>query len=296
VDLNRLGDQAWADVLRWAPKSTYSHVVGFMADRAVPRPLRKHVYTAFAKKVGVDLDDVERPLTDYPSLGAFFTRRLRAGARPIDMSPDTIVSPCDGVVAQVGEIAGGQLIQAKGLEYPIFGLLADRAGAARFEGGTYVVIYLSPKDYHRVHTCCEGKVTGFQHIPGALFPVNDHAVQYIGALYTRNERLVTYQDSPAGEIATVMVGATAVGRISVTYDSVRTHSSRGRPGPRVRLPSPRPVARGEELGTFHLGSTVVLLFEPRRVVLERLVPQQKVRLGEAIARRVPTRASGGVSA
>jgi phosphatidylserine decarboxylase len=282
--MTHVGDRALADVLRWAPKGTYSHLIGFIADRPVPRALRRQVYGAFARKVGANLDEVERPLTDYPTLGAFFTRRLKPGTHVIDSTPDAIVSPADGAVARSGEIAGGQLIQAKGIDYPLFGLLADRTAAARFDGGTYLVIYLSPKDYHRVHFCTEGRVTAFQHIPGALFPVNDHAVRNIGALYTRNERLVTYHDSPFGEIASVMVGATGVGRISVTYDSVRTHSRRrGRPGPRVRLGAPRAVTRGEELGTFHLGSTVVLLFEPGRVVLDPLVPDMPLRLGQRIA-------------
>jgi phosphatidylserine decarboxylase len=243
---------------------------------------------------------VERPLEDYVSINAFFTRRLKPGVRTIDSTPDAIVSPCDGTVAEHGVIRTGQLIQAKGQHYPLFGLLADRAGATRFEGGTYLTIYLAPRDYHRVHFCAEGHVTGFQHVPGAFFPVNAAAVKYVNALYTRNERLITYHDSPVGEIATVMVGATAVARISVVYDAVETHSKdRGRPGPRVRFAAPRPVARGEELGAFNLGSTVVLLFEPGKVELEPLKMGEPLRLGQLIARRAHQRArssTGGVAA
>lgn len=285
------------DLLRWAPKRTFSSVVGFWARRPIPKRLRRSVYTAFARRVGADLGEVERPLEDYPSLNAFFTRRLRPGSRPLPADPDVVVSPCDGTISEHGTARAGELIQAKGASYKLFGLLADRAAAARFEGGTYLTVYLAPRDYHRVHFAVEGAVTGFQHIPGALFPVNAMAVAHVPGLFARNERLVTYQDTPVGEVATVMVGATAVGHITVTYDAVETHAGRnGRPGPRVRFAAPRPVARGEELGTFHLGSTVILLFEPGRVQLEPLARGQRIRFGEPIARRAAAEAQGDAAA
>lgn len=285
------------DLLRWAPKSTYSDLVGFLARRKLPRALRRYVYTAFARRVGADLSEVERPLDEYPSLDAFFTRRLRGEARPVSTRPGTVVSPCDGTVSEVGVIHNGQLIQAKGRDYTLFGLLADRAAAARFAGGTWVTIYLAPHNYHRVHFAVEGKVTGFQHIPGALFPVNKAAVKHVKGLFTRNERLVTYQETPVGEVATVMVGATAVGHISVSYDAVETHRrGKGRPGARVRFAAPRAVGRGEELGTFHLGSTVVLLFEPGRIELEAQLSGREVHFGQAIGRRTGAVAGAGDAA
>lgn len=297
MDFASVRERAFIDVVRWAPKGTWSSLVGFAADQVVPKPFRTTVYTTFARRVGANLDEVEKPLGEYPSLGAFFTRKLKPGARPIATDPDAIVSPCDGVVAEVGTLHAGQLVQAKGLHYSAFALLCDRAGAARFTDGTYVTIYLSPRDYHRVHFAVEGQVTGFQHVPGAFFPVNAAAVKHIGGLYTRNERLITYQDSPVGEVATVMVGATAVGKISVTYDAVQTHSRhKGRPGPRVRFATPRPVKRGEELGTFHLGSTVVMLFEAGRIELSGMQPGRVLRLGEIIARRNAGSAQGGAAA
>jgi phosphatidylserine decarboxylase len=297
VDYSSVRERAFIDLVRWAPKGTYSRLIGYLADRKLPRPLRKPIYTAFAQRVGARLDEVERPLADYPTLGAFFTRKLKPGARAIQKDAGAIVSPCDGVVAECGTVHAGQLLQAKGLHYPLFGLLCDRAGATRFEGGTYVTIYLAPKDYHRVHFAVEGQVTGFQHIPGALFPVNAASARHVGALYTRNERLITYQDSPFGEVATVMVGATAVGRISVTYDAVQTHAAgKGRPGPRVRFSTARQVARGDELGTFHLGSTVIMLFEPGRVKLQDLHAGKTLRLGDIIAREAAAEARGGAAA
>src|SRR5262249_56928092 len=159
-------------------------------------------------------------------------------------------------------------MQAKGIDYKLETLVPDADAAARFDGGTFVTLYLAPKNYHRVPAPGEGRVTGYQHVPGAVFPVNDVSRRNVRGLYSLNERLITFLDGPAGEVAVVMVAAAGVGHMSVTYDAVATRRPRlGRPGPRVRFASSRPIARGEEVGTFHLGSTVVLLFEPGRVEL-----------------------------
>lgn len=255
------------DLLRWAPKRTFSAAVGACARTPIPRRLRVPLLGAWAHRTGVDLGEVERALDDYPTLDAFFTRRLRPGARPIAKDLDAITSPCDGVVTEQGISGAGRLVQAKGKTYALTDLLGDSSAAARFEGGSYLTIYLSPRDYHRVHFAVEGTVTRFHHIAGARFPVNQLAVRHIGGLYVRNERVITYQTTPVGEVATVMVGATAVGHITLAYHP------------------PCPVKRGAELGAFHLGSTVVLLFQPGRIQLEPLTEGQRLRLGEVIARR-----------
>lgn len=297
MSLTSIRERVFIDLLRWAPKRSFSSLIGVCARQAVPRRLRRGVYTTFAHRVGADLTEVERPLEDYPSLDAFFTRKLRPGVRPICGEADAVVAPCDGTVSEFGSVRTGELIQAKGHSYRLHALLADRTAAARLEGGTYVTIYLAPRDYHRVHFAVEGSVTGFQHIPGALFPVNVAAVTHVSALFARNERLVTYQDTTIGEVATVMVGATGVGHITVTYDAVETHArGKGREGPRVRFAAPRRVERGEELGAFHLGSTVIVLFEPGRVQLDSLERGQRVRVGQVIARRLAAEARGGAAA
>lgn len=284
-------DRLLIRLLRWAPKRAFSSVVGFAARRTLPRGLRERIYRTFARRVGADLDEVEQPLADYPSLDAFFTRRLRAGARPISADADAIVSPCDGTIAETGIAGGGRLIQAKGIDYRLQNLIPDAAAQARYDGGAYVTIYLAPRDYHRVHFPADGKVNGFQHVPGALFPVNTLAASNIAGLFTINERLVTFQDTASGEIAIVMVAATGVGHMTVTYDAVETQRrGRGRPGERVRYGAPAAVARGSELGAFHLGSTVILLFEPGRVKLLPMARAQRVHLGEPIARRIAARA------
>jgi phosphatidylserine decarboxylase len=297
VNLSAIRERLLMDLVRWAPKGTFSQWVGFCAKRQLPRALRRPLYRAFARRVGADLHEVELPLEDYRSLDEFFTRKLRQGARPIETGDDVIVSPCDGTLSACGTAHAGQLIQAKGRDYRVFALLCDRATAARFEGGSYVTIYLAPRDYHRVHSPVAGQVTGFHHIPGAFFPVNALAVKHVDGLFTRNERLITYLDSAVGETAVVMVAATGVGHMSVVYDAVETHRpGRGRPGARVRFSAPRAIGKGEELGTFHLGSTVVLLFEPGRVKLESLTAGQRIRLGEPIARRLSSAARGDAAA
>src|SRR5262249_32178664 len=158
-------------------------------------------------------------------------------------------------------------IQCKGRDYTVAGLLADSAEARSFEGGAYATIYLSPRDYHRIHCPVEGRVTGYRHIPGAFFPVNPMSVRNVAGLFSITERLATYVDGDVGRVAVVAVAAPGVGWITVAYDrEVRTHrsGSAGRHGWAQRYASPRPLPRGAELGMFPLGSTVIVLFEPGR--------------------------------
>ncbi|HKA88677.1 MAG TPA: archaetidylserine decarboxylase [Haliangiales bacterium] len=263
----------------------------------MPRRLRRPLYGAFARRVGAEVAEAERPLEAYASFDEFFTRHLAPGLRPVDARAGAIVSPCDGTVAEVGTIDGARLMQAKGIDYKLETLVPDADAAARFDGGTFVTLYLAPKNYHRVHAPVEGRVTGYQHVPGAVFPVNDVSRRNVRGLYSLNERLITFLDGPAGEVAVVMVAATGVGHMTVTYDAVATRRGRlGRPGPRVRFAASRPIERGGELGTFHLGSTVVLLFEPNRVELVAVRDGDAIRLGEAIGFRRAQSAHGGAAA
>ena len=283
--------------IRWAPKRLFSTAVGHLARRTLPGAVRAPLYAAFARRVGAAIEEAERPLGEYPNFDAFFTRHLRPGLRPIDAQPATVVSPCDGTVAEVGTIDDARLVQAKGIDYKLETLVPDADAAARFDGGTFVTIYLAPRNYHRVHAPVEGRVTGYQHVPGAVFPVNDLSRRNVRGLYALNERLITFLDGPAGEVAVVMVAAAGVGHMTVSYDAVATRRARvGRPGPRVRFGAPRPIARGGELGTFHLGSTVVLLFEPGRIEIDGVGDGQTIRLGEAIGRWVAATARGGAAA
>lgn len=261
--------------------ATYSALVGLAAGKALPSRLRPLAYRAFARAVGANLDECELELSAYESLGEFFTRGLRAGARTIDADPRSIISPCDGVVAALGTAAAGALVQAKGRNYRLADLVADDELAALLEGGAYTTIYLSPRDYHRVHAPVAGRIESYDYVPGYLWPVNPRIANRRDGLLARNERVVIRLNSPeVGHVAVVMVGAAGVGNIRLARgpDSA---ALRGR-GERHRVElRDLTVKRGDELGAFRLGSTVVLVFEPGRAELAGEVGQA-IQFGQRI--------------
>jgi phosphatidylserine decarboxylase len=290
-DFSRLRERAAVEVLRWTPKGTLSHAIGWAARRRVPRLLRRAVYGGFARLAGADLSARDRPIEAVERFDDFFTRPLKPGARPVAEGEGVVASPVDGTVSEVGVSEGGRLIQCKGRDYTVKGLLADPVEARHFEGGAYATLYLAPRDYHRVHAPVSGKIAAYRHIPGAFFPVNPLSVRNIAGLFSINERLVTYLDSEVGRVAVVKVAATGVGHITVSYDpEVHTHrrGSSGWTGWAQRFAEPRAVQRGDELGAFHLGSTVILLFEPGRVELD-VKPGNQVRVGQRVGRRAARR-------
>lgn len=283
--------------------AAYSALVGWGATRALPPRLRALAYRAFARAVGADLDEVELDLAGYASLGDFFARKLRRGARVIDTAPSAIVSPCDGVIAARGLAVAGALVQAKGRTYRLAELVADGELAAQLTGGPYATIYLSPRDYHRVHAPVDARVLGYDYLPGSLWSVNPRVAARRDGVLARNERVVIRMNAGAlGHVALVMVGAAGVGNIRLAPalagpdgppDSAFWRAARE---PRRVELSEVTVARGDELGAFRLGSTVVVVFEPGRAELAGEVGDA-VRFGQRIG-RVTARgvdAGGGVS-
>ena len=284
VEREARGSRLVRDLIRWAPKRTFSTALGAVARIPVPQGARAAVYRAWARRFGIDLAEAELPLEEYPTLDDFFTRRLREGARPVDSDPEVAVSPVDAEVLEVGELEGGRLLQAKGCEFTVGALLADTARAERYLGGDYVTLYLSPRDYHRIHAPVAGRIVACSHVPGELFPVNARAVRDVEGLYCCNERLVTFLEGGFGEVAVVKVAACGVGCVTATYDpGVRTHTPRCA-GRRDYDPPPE-VRKGDEIGVFHLGSTVIVLFQPGRVALEPLTRGQRLQCGRPLARR-----------
>ncbi len=281
-----MNDALFINALRLLPKNAWSRAVGVAAHATLPRPITRAAIRGFARAFKVDVDEADRPLAEFRTVGEFFTRRLRPGARPIDRRPGFAVSPADGHILNFGRIEDGTLIQAKGRRFSVADLLRDEVEAARFAHGSWVTVYLSPRDYHRVHHPAEGRITGARYVPGHLWPVNRAAVENVDDLFCVNERLITYVDGPVGEVATIMVGATSVGYITVRYDE-NLVTNRGRAGGlRTFAAGEEPrVARGDELGTFHLGSTAIVLFAEPTVVLEPLEEGAPIRLGVAIASR-----------
>jgi phosphatidylserine decarboxylase len=282
--------------------AAYSALVGWGATKALPARLRGLAYRAFARAVGANLDEVELELARYPSLGDFFARRLRHGARVVDPAPGAIVSPCDGVIAARGVAVAGALVQAKGRSYRLAELIADGELAARLTGGAYATIYLSPRDYHRVHTPVDARVMGYDYLPGSLWSVNPRVAARRDGVIARNERVVFRMNAgPLGHVALVMVGAGGVGNIRLApavsgpvpggpIDSATWRAARE--PRRVELADAN-LARGDELGAFRLGSTVVVIFEPGKAELGGEVGDA-VRFGQRLGRALPA-APGGAA-
>ncbi|ABM61600.1 phosphatidylserine decarboxylase [Halorhodospira halophila SL1] len=249
-----------------------------------PRPWLKNRLNRFlVRRYGLDLSEAEHSdPTAYPTFYALFTRALRPGARPLPEDPQALISPCDGTVSAVGHLHGERLIQAKGIEYSLRGLLHG-LDPAPFRDGAFVTIYLSPRDYHRFHAPVAGRLQAERHVPGRLLTVAPSAVRAIRGLFLRNERHVTLWETVVGLVAVVPVGAVNVGSIETVWGGpVGEAPGLSRdfgPGEGVFL------GRGEELGRFNLGSTVVVVL-PAGVVrwADGLVAGRPVRMGEVLGR------------
>ncbi|MCS1350200.1 archaetidylserine decarboxylase [Mechercharimyces sp. CAU 1602] len=255
-----------------------------LTGRLARSPWSKPLIPLYIRYFKIDLDPIEKPVAHYPSLLDFFVRGLKPEARPIDKHAHSVVSPVDGVVAQAGNIRDGLLIQAKGVTYSLATLLADEDEARRYEGGHFVTVYLSPRDYHRIHTPLAARVTDITYIPGALYPVNSWGVKKVPGLFNKNERLITHMATAIGKVALVKVGATNVGSIQLAFDDRIEERQKREIKHKVYQP-PIPLAKGEELGRFEFGSTIILLLPPEGVARweERISSGQSVRMGEKIA-------------
>lgn len=269
--------------LRYVPKNQLSRSMGRLVHARLPKPIARRLVRWFAGAYEIDVDAAQRPIDEYPSIGHFFIRDLREGLRPIESD---FVSPVDGVLRNFGTIHNGRLEQIKGKTYTLTRFLSDDENAARYEGGTFFNLYLSPQDYHHIHAPVSGTIARSVHIPGKLWPVNDWSLETIDELFSINERVVTYIDSPLGRVAVVMVGATNVGKISVTYDTFISNTAGAQDVARRDYAPAVPISAGDRLGTFHMGSSVVVLLEPGRVDLERvrLKTGTKVQYGSAVLR------------
>ena len=275
--------------LRRLPQAAMSRAFGALADTPIPRRFRRVLLSGFARTLGIDASQAELPLAEYGSLNAFFVRRLKPGARRWPGEPGTVGSPVEAVAGQCGRLSAGTLLQAKGRWYTAADLLDDHVEARRFHHGSYVTLYLSPRHYHRIHAPIGGGISNARHIPGSLLPVNAPSVAHVPNLFAINERLACYIDSSLGRVAVVAIGAYNVGRISASFDAAWAAqgwvTNRPTSAPETRSYTPAvTVAIGDEIMAFHLGSTVVLLFENERLRLDAaLEPGAEVLLGQPIA-------------
>ncbi|RNB61460.1 phosphatidylserine decarboxylase [Brevibacillus gelatini] len=234
----------------------------------------------------IDASIIEKPVTEYRTLKEFFTRRLKAGARPIAPGHDVIVSPVDGTVSQLGDICEGTLIQAKGKEFSVTELLGgSEEEAKRYYGGKFITIYLSPRDYHRIHMPVAGNLVRYSYLPGRLYPVNRLGIENVDRLFARNERLVTYiKTKGLGDMALVKVGALFVGSVKVVYNTATTNIKHGRQTTEPIEGTPH-YEKGDELGWFEFGSTVILLLESSQIKWAEGVEKGKsLLMGQVLAK------------
>lgn len=266
-----------------------SRVTGALADVRLPGPMRPLVLRTFARIAGIRVDEAELDLRAYPSVNAFFVRRLRAGLRDFGTDPGAVVSPVDGIVGAFGAIEADTALQAKGLSYKIDELLGE--AATPWRGGHFITIYLAPRHYHRIHTPMPARVVRARHMPGRLFPVNAPAVQHVPRLFAINERLIAILDTAAGPLGFAAVGAFNVGRISAAFDPAwggrdgDAITNRGRrPPPERAYDPPIELDAGAELMAFHLGSTVVLVLPPGLTPAAELTTGMEIQAGRILAR------------
>jgi phosphatidylserine decarboxylase len=285
-------DRARRSMWRMVPKRAVSGAIGWGVSLGIPAALRTVMLSRFANIYGIDVSEAEKPIAEYAGFDEFFTRKLRPGARPIDDAPGRVISPADGTIVECGLATAGKLIQAKGNDFDLASLLDDAQAAARLQGGAYLITYLSPKDYHRVHSPVGGRVVGWRHVPGTLFSVGAASIRREPGLFVRNERFITLIEMDGGGlVAVVMVAAVGVGHVTVSYDpEVATHRPEFfRAALRHRqYDQPKAIKRGDELGIFHLGSTTIAVFEPGRVQLDALVSGTSTKMGVGIGRMAAT--------
>ena len=254
-------------------------------------PFRRQLINYLVRTYRVDTHEALHPdlndLTVYPDLNSCFTRALRADARPLPEPPDQICSPADGTVSQIGRIEEERIFQAKGQCFSLFELLGgSRKWTDVFRDGQYATIYLSPRDYHRVHIPLDGKLQEMIHVPGRLFSVAQKFIQQVPRLFARNERVISVFDTEAGPMAVILVGAIFVGSIETVWagevSPPRGHRVNTVSYDQDDAKTPY-FRRGEEIGRFNMGSTVIVLFPHKRVEwLDRWVSQDHIQMGQGL--------------
>ncbi len=266
------------------PQHGLSRLLGKFAEGQF---LKNQLIRVFIRRYKVDLSEAEiTEPTQFENFNAFFTRALKAGSRPLATDPNAVICPADGSISEIGNIEEDRILQAKGRHYTVAQLLADEEDAKQFFGGSFATVYLSPRDYHRVHMPLEGRLLKTIYVPGKLFSVNQVTAASVPNLFARNERLVCLFDTPVGKMALVLVGAMVVAGIetvwagqacpAATRESKHTDYTQTNP--------PLQLARGAEMGRFKLGSTAIVLFEAGAVALDNsLTAGTATRMGQQIA-------------
>jgi phosphatidylserine decarboxylase len=269
---------AAVQILRALPRTRVSRAVGRLCDTPLPAGLSRAVVSLYVRAYGVDLGECEPRDGAYESFDQFFTRELKPGRRIICPNARDVASPADGNIEAIGPVDLDGTLLVKKQRYTVADLIGDPIDAKRYEGGQFAIVYLSPRDYHRVHSPVAGEITHVRSMPGDLYPVNAIGERHVPLLFSKNRRVAIVIDTTAlGRVTVVMVGAIIVGRITVS----------ALPGQDVPLGdhvlSPRrPVQKGEEIGIFHLGSTAIVFVE-RGSAARFARATGPVRLGQSLA-------------
>ena len=279
---SRLKQQLFIQAQKVVPQHRLSRVVGKIAASENP-VVKTAVISAFKAKYGIDMSIAEQTnALKFKSFNDFFTRGLRTGVRAVDADQGSIVSPADGAISQLGKIENGDVFQAKGQKFTVENLIADPQLAQPFKNGEFATVYLSPRDYHRVHMPFAGTLTETLYVPGELCSVNQTTAENIPGLFARNERMVCLFDTELGRMAVVLVGAMIVAGI----ETVAT--GKVKPSGRIELNQHNLfLEKGAELGRFYLGSTAVILFEENKMQWdEKFKANSTVLMGEALGHTV----------
>jgi len=265
------------------PQHTLSAVMHRVAR--CTKPWFKHfLITRFIQHFQVNMAEANEPNPgEYESFNAFFTRSLNDHARTLESDPSNIACPVDGCISQIGDIKNGQLFQAKGKHFNLSALLGGDTKTSDFEDGLFTTIYLSPKDYHRIHFPTDGKLTKMLHIPGDLFSVNPTTAENIDELFARNERVVAFFDTPAGPMAMVMVGAIFVSSIETVWHGEVTPPRHNQIRSWAYKAEENTFNKNDEMARFNMGSTIVLLYGKESMAwAEELAAGQTVRHGQVV--------------
>jgi phosphatidylserine decarboxylase len=268
------------------PHHLLSRLIGCAAECRVGW-FKNRLIGWFAQQYQVNMSEAQvEDLTAFAHFNDFFTRALKDGARPLDTAPGSVLSPADGAVSQLGKIEQGRIFQAKGHSFSVIELLGgDSQRAAPFMGGDFATVYLSPKDYHRVHMPLTGTLKEMVYVPGRLFSVNQTTAENVPELFARNERVVCLFDTERGPMAVVLVGAMIVASIETVWAGLITPPKRALKTFRYDEAARAPIVleKGAELGRFKLGSTAVVLFGPEQVQwAEGLAANSPVKMGQRL--------------
>jgi phosphatidylserine decarboxylase len=282
-----MNDKLFIKLQHWVPQHALSRFVGNIANSR--NPFIKNTFIKwFIKRYNVDMSIAkEENPTAYASFNDFFTRELKPGARPMCAEPNVIVCPADGAISQLGKIKDGRIFQAKGQDFSTVELLGgDDALAQEFAEGDFATIYLSPKDYHRVHMPYGGKLRAMVSIPGELFSVSTVTAENVPRLFSRNERIAAIFDTDIGPMAVVLVGAMIVAGIETVWDGQVAPMGSGEPETSHYPYQNITLERGAEMGRFKLGSTAIILFAKDKVVWEpQFTSAATTRLGVKLAQK-----------